>query len=355
MNARPRTSAFAAGVLGAALLDLCGVACFADAQATPTAAHSLRVGDRVRLTAPTVDAFPILGFVVSDDGSRLRLDVAKPGETTSERSIDWEAVTRIERSTGYRSNAGRGAWTGLGLGVLAGAGLWFLAANKSGDTPPPLSTPLWYGGLGALFGTMIGSGSSSERWIRLPLENHAELPLGASSESLAVGVPDSAHRSRTRRSVLAVGDRVRLTAPTQPPSPAVGRLTSADDSQVTIVVAEETRMAPAVKRTFDRESLTRIERSEADKSKVGTGALIGGTLGVVTGVAVGFAAAMGSEDGSLLFTSPLIFGSMGLLAGAGAGAAFSGERWTELPGDARVGLQIGAPSLPIAVGVRASF
>ena len=323
--------------------------------ASSAAAQALRIGDRVRLTAPTLDSSPILGFVVSADGTQLTVDVAKRGEAASERSIDWNALTRIERSHGYQSNTGKGAWTGFGVGVLAGAGLWYLAAGQSGEGPPPLSTPLWYGSLGALLGTIIGSGQSSERWSRLPADAQVGLQLGAPSAPLAVGVSDSAHRSDVPRNVLKVGDRVRLTAPTQPPSPVVGRLASADNSQVRIVVSEETRMAHAVERTIDRESLTRIERSEAHKSRAVPGALIGGTLGVLAGIGVGYFAAMGSEDSSLLLTTPFMFGVLGVAAGASVGAVVSGERWRALPLDAQVGFRPGMGSEPFAVVIRTSF
>jgi hypothetical protein len=139
------------------------------------------------------------------------------------------------------------------------------------------------------------------------------------------------------------------------PSHIVGRLASASDSQLTVVVSEETRMAHAVRRTIDRESVTLIERSEPHKSKVGSGALIGGTLGVLAGVGLGYAAAMAEGDGQPLFTAPLILGSMGVLAGAGIGAAISSERWRALPPDTQVGLRPGIGSEPFAVVIRTTF
>ena len=344
MNSPRLTSAFAAGLL-CMLLTSPGFARFADAQAAPLTASALRVGDRVRLTAPTRDAFPITGFIVSADSATLTVDVAREGEPVSERSIGWDALTRIERFNGYQSNTGRGAWTGLGIGVLAGAGFWYLGAQHSGEVVPPLSIPLWYGGLGALTGALIGSGGSHERWSRLPIDARVELQTGASAAPLAVGV-DSV--------VLRVGDHVRLTAPTQPPSPVVGRLASARDSQLTVVVSEETRMAHAVVRTIDRESLTRIERREDYRSKVGTGALIGGALGVVAGVTLGYAAAL-AGDSRAMFTAPLTFTAMGVLAGAGIGSAFSSERWRALPPDTRVGFRPGMGPEPFAVVIRTSF
>jgi hypothetical protein len=114
-------------------------------------------------------------------------------------------------------------------------------------------------------------------------------------------------------------------------------------------------MAPAVERTIDRDALVRIERSGGYQAKTGKYALIGGLLGVAAGTAIGYVAAMGDESAGPLITAPITFGVAGTLVGAACGAAAGGERWTEVPTDSKVGLQLGAPSLPLAVGVRVSF
>ena len=163
---------------------------------------------------------------------------------------------------------------------------------------------------------------------------------------------NSAGQSPQATPMLQVGDRVRLT--TVDNSSIIGRLVNTDGSQLTLVVSEATRMAPAVERSINRNSLALLERSEGYGSKIRTGALIGGGVGVVAGVTVGLFAAMGAEDSGPMLTVPIIFGAMGVLGGAAIGAG-GGERWTTLPFDARVGLQVGAPSLPLAVRIRASF
>jgi hypothetical protein len=297
----------------------------------------------------------VVGFIVSADARQLTVDVANQGEAASEWSIDWEDITRIERRDGYQSNAGKGAWTGLGLGVLAGAGFWYIAAQNSGEVVPPLGAPLWWGAIGTLGGAIIGSGSSRERWSTLPTDARVGLQLGAPSASFAVSVPDSAPRIDVAGHALEIGDRVRLTAPTNQPSHIVGRLASANDSQLTVVVFEETRMAPPVRRTIDRVSVTLIEQSGPHKSKTGTGALIGGTLGVLAGVGLGYAAAMSVGDARPLFTAPLIVGFTGALAGAGIGAAISSERWRALPPDTKVGFRPGIGSEPFTVVIRTTF
>jgi len=163
---------------------------------------------------------------------------------------------------------------------------------------------------------------------------------------------NAAGQSPQATPMLRVGDRVRVTTISN--SSVVGRLVHADDFRLTLVVSEPTRIADAVEQSIDRQSLALIERSEGYGARIRKGALIGGSLGLVAGVTVGLLAAMGEEDSRPLITGPIVFGAMGVLGGAAIGAA-SGERWTKLPFGVRAGLQVGAPSMPLAVRIRASF
>ena len=113
-------------------------------------------------------------------------------------------------------------------------------------------------------------------------------------------------------------------------------------------------MAPAVEQTVDRQTLAMIERSEGYGSKIRTGALIGGSVGLLSGLVVGYLAAFGAENNRPLYTVPIAFTAMGVLGGAAIGAG-GGEQWTMLPFDTQVGLQLGARSMPLAIGLRASF
>ena len=151
---------------------------------------------------------------------------------------------------------------------------------------------------------------------------------------------------------LRVGDRVRVT--TIDNASFVGRIAHADDSRLTLVITEPTRMAPAVEQTVDRQTLAMIERSEGYGKKIRNGALIGGSLGLLSGLVVGYLAAFGAENNGPLYTVPIAFTAMGVLGGAAIGAG-GGEQWTMLPFDTQVGLQFGARSIPLAIGLRASF
>lgn len=152
---------------------------------------------------------------------------------------------------------------------------------------------------------------------------------------------------------LRIGDRVRIT--TADKAPVIGRLALADDSELVLVTSEQTRMAPAEERSFDRRSVVLIERSEGYRSKMKTGAIIGGVAGVGFGAFAGWAAAMSNSDQQHLVTGPVVWGGIGLVAGAAVGAAFSKERWRMVPSDSRLGLQVGASANCIAMGVRANF
>lgn len=172
--------------------------------------------------------------------------------------------------------------------------------------------------------------------------------------AILLGVFCLALATPTHAQTLKLGDRVRVTAPILG-RPIIGRLAQADDSLLTIVTSEPTRMAPAEQLTIDRETVTRIEQSSGLNAKTGKYALVGALLGVAAGVTLGYLAAMGAESPGPLYTLPIVYGVGGTILGAAVGNASSGERWTEVAPDARIGLQIGAPALPLAVGVRASF
>jgi len=115
----------------------------------------------------------------------------------SDRSIDLVTLAHVEFRNGFPSHAGKGAWIGFGVGVLVGVGHSMFLAN-SGAIVPPLSLPLSYGSVGAVFGTLIASQKSRERSSHLPPEPQAPkvvdppvrvgVQLGAPSVPLTVGV-----------------------------------------------------------------------------------------------------------------------------------------------------------------------
>jgi hypothetical protein len=135
-----------------------------------------------------IESSPIIGRVVSAGGTQLTVDVAKKGDAPSERTIDREALARIERSTGFQSRVGTGALIGAGVGVLAGAGALYVMMEESGEGPFPITLPLWYGAIGTLAGAAVGAAASGERWSTLPSDVRIGLQLGAPSVPLAVGI-----------------------------------------------------------------------------------------------------------------------------------------------------------------------
>jgi hypothetical protein len=160
----------------------------------------------------------------------------------------------------------------------------------------------------------------------------------------------SASSAQTPSATLRVGDRVRLTAPTLDSSPIVGRILRSDGTQLTVDIAKKSE-SPA-ERTIDWNSLSHIERSQGYKSRVGTGVLIGVAFGALVGLGGAMA---GAQDAEALITAPLALAGVGMIAGAAVGAAASGERWSAIPLDARVGLRLGSASMPFAVGIRTTY
>ena len=150
---------------------------------------------------------------------------------------------------------------------------------------------------------------------------------------------------------LKAGHRVRLTTVTEP-SPITGRIVSADDSAVTVLLDHSTF---PVERTLDWNTLTRIELSKGSRSKSAANAWIGAGIGLIAGVGTG-AAITGENPPEGGGYAVFILAPLGMCIGALVGAGWkSSESWQALPIDARMGLQLGAPSMPLTVGVQASF
>lgn len=125
-------------------------------------------GNRVRVTAPTISAVPIVGTYTRMNADTLVLAV---GERT--RSFPRAAVTRLDISTGRKSNAGTGARTGS----LVGAGIGALALGTSAvckeegvTTTCALVGGAAGGVAGLLIGAIIGAASKTDRWQAVPLD-----------------------------------------------------------------------------------------------------------------------------------------------------------------------------------------
>jgi hypothetical protein len=131
----------------------------------------VEAGSRVRVT--TVPASPgrRIGILVSLDRDTLRWS---RWDTTSVIAVPVASVARLERSTGRRSNTGRGAMIGgligagfgLFLGIAAStdnSGWWEVGA----DDIAAVTAIVGAGGAGV--GALIGSLSKRDRWEPVPL------------------------------------------------------------------------------------------------------------------------------------------------------------------------------------------
>jgi hypothetical protein len=131
----------------------------------------VEVGSRVRVTTMPAKPGRRIGSLVSLDGDSLRYS---RWDTTSVIALPLASVARLERSTGRRSNTGRGAMIGGLIG--AGFGLFLGIAASTDDSGwwevgvddvAVVTAILGAGGAGA--GALIGSLSKRDRWEPVPL------------------------------------------------------------------------------------------------------------------------------------------------------------------------------------------
>ncbi len=139
-------------VLAAAPFNIC------NAQDAPP----VRVGDRVRVTAPRYDMNRRDGIVQEMRDSVLTLD-------TLQLSIG--SITRLDVHRGSRGNAGLGALIGLPAGALIGAAI-AAAVDQTADQEGLIIA--FGAGVGAagglLIGIVVGSLIKSDRWEPVPLD-----------------------------------------------------------------------------------------------------------------------------------------------------------------------------------------
>jgi len=141
---------------------------------------SIGPGQRVRLQTRSSSSW-VIGTILAVDADSLHLRLS---DTTSQLSVKRRAITRLEISHGMKSNAGRGARTGLLIGAAVGVLAGVAPDDQSYFTAPQraLLLGVGFGGLGALLGSIIGGRSLHERWDRVSLgEARVTLvPRGAS-------------------------------------------------------------------------------------------------------------------------------------------------------------------------------
>lgn len=145
------------------------------------------LGQRVRVTT---DSGAWIGMLVQLDSTSLTLH--GPGLSDSSAvTLARNRIRRLEISAGRRSNAGRGAAIGFGVGAAAGMVLGIGCANSDGFlqctdgevAELTLLSGLWGAGVGALLGLV----STSERW-ELFGANAANVSLAQHGLGLAVSL-----------------------------------------------------------------------------------------------------------------------------------------------------------------------
>jgi hypothetical protein len=129
-------------------------------------------GSRIRITVSEPSKFRRVGRLVSWDADSLRFTSA---DTSGQEAVAIESLSRLERSLGRRSNAGRGAMIGalvgsgagliLGIAASADEGSWF----EVGPEEIALVTA-FMGATGAGLGALAGAATKRERWepVTLP-------------------------------------------------------------------------------------------------------------------------------------------------------------------------------------------
>ena len=131
----------------------------------------VEAGSRVRVTTAPASPGRRIGSLVSLDTDSLRY---RRWDTTSVIALPLASVARLERSTGRRSNTGRGAMIGGLIGAGFGLFLGIAASTDNsgwwevGVEDVAAATAL-VGAGGAGVGALVGSLSRRDRWEPVPL------------------------------------------------------------------------------------------------------------------------------------------------------------------------------------------
>ena len=131
-------------------------------------------GTLCRVTAPRLNASPLVGTLVVRNERELVLVAPETGKST----IPFDAVTKLEWSAGRRSRVGayafRGALLGLVVGGIGGATSGGDCEGQQGNCAAiyGLMGAVGWGAAGALVGTFV----RSYRWREVPV-SHAQVSV----------------------------------------------------------------------------------------------------------------------------------------------------------------------------------
>ncbi len=150
------------------------------ASATAQVPPPVKVGDRVRVTAPDLGRREGTVRLLTTDSLVMRPEyvfVMRPEYVTPNRlAIPLASVTRLELSRPGGSQAGQGALNGLAIGILGGAvAAAALCENGSDFLEVAVGTCVLAGAVivgagGALVGAIVGAMITGTRWEEVPLD-----------------------------------------------------------------------------------------------------------------------------------------------------------------------------------------
>lgn len=134
----------------------------------PVIPYGAALSGEVRVRAPAIAKSRIFGTVQRANPDTLVLRSVTPAGADTVLAIPVAAISRLQVSTGTRSNAGKGLGIGLLAGGLAGAGIGALSCRDEGNLLGSSGCAKILGilgaGAGAILGVIIGSTSRSDVW-----------------------------------------------------------------------------------------------------------------------------------------------------------------------------------------------
>ncbi|MXW63523.1 MAG: hypothetical protein F4Y00_01875 [Bacteroidetes bacterium SB0662_bin_6] len=300
-------------------------------------AHAQFIGDRMRIT--TENGEELIGRMKGYDSHSLTIFT-----NSTEQSIAYADMVRLQRSLGVRSYYREGAKMGLGVAAF----LSISAAVAQGDPFAALIATSLGGGVGGLTGLIAGATIRRERWKPLDIPDQ-----DATSIMPVIGVHSTSR--------LAFANRMRIT--TEHGENLMGLMKVYDAYSLTIFT-DSTEISIAYT------DMARLQRSLGVHSYFLEGIVVGLAAGALVGIVSvagdkenteeyhSWGAALGDALADLYEIGAWTTGS-GLL-GLIVGIAIRTEKWEllEIPGQSAasvtpvIGVQ---PNGRLALGARISF
>ncbi|UCC84511.1 MAG: hypothetical protein JSW46_06175 [Gemmatimonadota bacterium] len=128
-------------------------------------------GDRVRVTAPTIEPDPLVGTFIALGADTCVLEVGGRAEPLV---LPLASVTNLEVSQGHKSKMLKGAVLGLLIGGFVGGVSGAAACSGDKCEASAGEMAMYCGAIGAVPGLFIGAGvgrmSKTDRWEEVPLD-----------------------------------------------------------------------------------------------------------------------------------------------------------------------------------------